>query len=378
MPPEKYEQKVSENNEKIPEIENYKDIYDNYQKDILINANLGKFIDEAFYTRKQSIDHRVQEGLVKYIAEWKMKSWENEEYEELIKERINVPWQWKLKYLYDNSDKDLYTNIINIRKRMGGWNVTRDSLIVTTASEVSSPDAQEWTPDVAKTDTNDYMKYESNLPDSRKAIVSEQDNDQTETEDYWFYWNEWEETSEDDQDVESTLENASDWNLSFEWVPKELIPTFWVMFNQAEDWEWVKYRLGWQSKSWIDCSAFVSRLLSFANWWNYKHLTTKTLPGVCVKLKDPNHLNWKPSKQFLASEVRAWDLQFTPWHVEMITSKPYKKNNGRWYVKTIWSASKTRPMDKDGNIIPTRRWWVWFRERELSSNIQRPNIFDVA
>jgi hypothetical protein len=69
MPPEKYEQKVSENNEKIPEIENYKDIYDNYQKDILINANLGKFIDEAFYTRKQSIDHRVQEGLVKYIAE---------------------------------------------------------------------------------------------------------------------------------------------------------------------------------------------------------------------------------------------------------------------------------------------------------------------
>jgi hypothetical protein len=261
---------------------------------------------------------------------------------------------------------------------MEWWAVNRDRLIVSTVSDVSSTDAQEWTPDTE----NAYMKFwaqdESKLPDSRKTITSRQNNGQTEIEDYWFYWNEWEEdTSENEQDIESISENSNDWYLSFKGVPKELIPTFWVMFDQAEDWEGVRYKLGWQSKAWIDCSAFVSRLLSFANWWIYKHLTTKSLPGVCTKLHDPNHLNWKPSKQFLAKEVRTWDLQFTPWHVEMITSKPYQKANGRWYVKTIWSASKSRPMDKDGHIIK-RRWWVWFRERELSSNIQRPNIFDVA
>ena len=61
MPPEKNEYKGSENNERMPELKNFNKLYDEYQKDILINANLQKFIDEAFYTRKQSIDHRVQE-----------------------------------------------------------------------------------------------------------------------------------------------------------------------------------------------------------------------------------------------------------------------------------------------------------------------------
>jgi hypothetical protein len=69
MPPEKYDYLDTEPNKNNPELKKIWQSCDEYQKYIIIRANLQSIIDEAFYTRSQSIDHRIQEELVNYIVD---------------------------------------------------------------------------------------------------------------------------------------------------------------------------------------------------------------------------------------------------------------------------------------------------------------------
>ena len=618
MPPEKYDNYES-NNDTL-DIDSLKSEFSDLEKDVFVESNIKSIVDEAFYTLSKSLDRRVKDWIVKYIKEWKLKSWENQEYETIIKSRLEHPTAAtrKLRYIYENTDKNIYDTIVAINNgaesklvltpSQNTWTTTEVQTTpavtttptgepvaepaiqpetapvvaptkstadvtpvvpaaptATTVVEIPKPTATQvievkpvvgivtekkvdepkepeipaepvvfnevvaqtkptgigWeTVPVINGETSDVTidvpaaptavpvvetpkptaspvvevtpvvgtvtpkkaaepgtqpkpvapegtvepviqptiptvevplaagSVSPKKPDEQKRrvdpatkdvltpldpvlakdVVSSDDEidpsvivDETEGEEeimegdsqngglYWgrqprklSWFNTWVNNNVDNETALSSLYNwpeVSGWDqvvdgndtkemieteapqkvVSLEWIPNTLLQPMRMMFDEAKNWENVRYKFGGQTmKSWIDCSAFVSRLLAVPNDWQYKRYTTASLPSICTKLGD------SPKKP-LVDEVRAWDLQFTlnrgkNWkyvrHVEMIVGKPWREW-WKWYVNTLWSAG-SRPFDEDWNPIAKRNWWPWYRTRLLSNNIQRPKIFDVA
>ena len=121
-----------------------------------------------------------------------------------------------------------------------------------------------------------------------------------------------------------------------------------------------------QSWTWkIDCSGFVSLLLRAGGVFGPKEgyrsgaLYQKFIKNPVTTIQD----------------VRAGDLIFWgEWgggHVEMVVWKPYKNNDGRWCVKTLWSSIDTTRVSPMYNINGSeyskkdRKDGVAYRERVI-------------
>ena len=337
-----------------------------FKKDMLVHLenaayekNLTKIIDDSFEMYATPLDWRLKGKMVKYIIDWKLKSWENQEIESYIRARMEHPSGWKLKYLYDNTWKPLSEVLLAIYKKE--WKKDTPTPPTAVASVPQTPKVEQPKPTVqtpkvkpVEITTSQVSKLESWLNEvsnvTNRIISKAKDA-------FWWITSKVSEIANTVYDalsdrVVTTFANSKD-------VPSELIPTLWKMFKEAENWMNTIYRYWWTTKKWIDCSAFVSRLLSIGFGNEYVRYTTTTLKTKCERI---------PS-----AKARAWDLQFSNkgGHVEMIVSRPWKEW-GKWFVNTLWSAN-SRPYDQNGNRIAHS--WPWYRKRALTSSVYRPNAY---
>ena len=170
--------------------------------------------------------------------------------------------------------------------------------------------------------------------------------------------------------ISTTVESASDLFsdffksiskllVSIDGVPDAQIPILKSMIKKGHEVFDYIYGKKWSWK--IDCSGFVSLLLraggALAGRLNSYALFNKFRN---------NEVEWQ--------NVRAGDLMFWgKWgggHVEMVVWKPYKNNDGKWCVKTLWSSSDTKKESPMYNIngSPSRKHnGVAYRERVIKS-----------
>lgn len=375
--PERYESAFAGpelNTEKFS-IKPFKEELDALQEKVYIESNLNWIIDEAL--KYSPVDYWVRDNVIKYIKDGKLKTNENKEYEELVKlmiSRYGSNTAWKLKYIYDHADKKLIDNIIAIKKKEEADKKVSAEFVVANAPKpqpASQPQAQA----KPKVQPKPQVKPQPHQQIQPKIELRK---------DEWLsgllngvgnaIWNLADRVTDKlwaakDQVVDalwSAYDTLSDWVISV-WtdakdVPSELVPTLWKMFKEAENWMNTVYRYWGTSHKWIDCSAFVSRLLAVANGWEYVRYTTATLKSKCNKVKP--------------TEARAWDLQYSNrwWHVEMIVSKPWKEW-WKWFVNTLWSAN-SRPFDQNWKRISHS--WPWYRKRALTSAVYRPKYDKIT
>ena len=309
-------------------IKPFKEELNALQEKVYIESNLNWIIDEAL--KYSPVDYWVRDNVIKYIKDGKLKTNENKDCEELVKlmiTRYGSNTAWKLKYIYEHTDKKLIDNIIAIKKKEEA-----DKKVSTEF---------EWLSGLLNGVGDAIWNIADTVSDKLWAAKAQV------VDALW-----------------SAYDALSDWVISV-WtdakdVPSELVPTLWKMFKEAENWMNTVYRYWGTSHKWIDCSAFVSRLLSIANGWEYVRYTTATLKSKCNKVKP--------------TEARAWDLQYSNkwWHVEMIVSKPWKEW-WKWFVNTLWSAN-SRPFDQNWKRISHS--WPWYRKRALTSVVYRPKVYD--
>ena len=387
MPPERYERPDIENMN--IDLTSFKIEMDNLQKNIFVESNLQNVVEEAF--KYSPVDYRVKEGIFKYIKDWKLKTGENQEYEEFVK-RMMTKRDWrKLKYIYDNADKDLFDVMVAIKRADEKNSYVIEPIQPKTQQLKPKPIQQIQLKPQQPQQKPQQPQQKPQVKPQVKPPVKPQPKPQPKPhpqpkiefrKDEWLssilngvgdaIWNLADSVSDKiwsakDQVVDAlwtVYDKLSDWVVSA-WtdakdVPSQLIPTLWQMFKEAENWMDTSYRYWWTGKKWIDCSAFVSKLLAIANWWEYVRYTTSTLKSQCKKV---------PSQ-----EARAWDLQYSnKWgHVEMIVNKPWKEW-WKWFVNTLWSAN-SRPFDENWKRITHS--WPWYRKRALSSTVYRPKVYD--
>ena len=377
MPPEKYEHPELEN-AKI-DLKPFKDEMDKLQQNVFVESNLQNIVEESF--KYSPVDYRVKEGIFKYIKDWKLKTGENQEYEEYVKRMITKREWRKLKYIYDNADKNMFDVIVAIKKAD-----EKNSYVI----EPIQPKTQQLKP---KPIQQIQLKPQQQVQQKPQEKPKVQQKPKTQPKpitqpkielhkEEWLTWvlngvgdaiwnladkvtnKIWSAKNQVVDVLWSVYDKLSDWVVSV-WadakdVPSQLVPTLWQMFKEAENWMNTAYKYWWTSKKWIDCSAFVSRLLAIANWWEYVRYTTTTLRNQCKKV---------PSQ-----DARAGDLQYSnKWgHVEMIVNKPWKEW-WKWFVNTLWSAN-SRPFDESWKRIAHS--WPWYRKRALSSTVYRPKVYD--
>jgi len=148
------------------------------------------------------------------------------------------------------------------------------------------------------------------------------------------------------------------WIVDFFWIKESLRPNMRKMISEGE-----KY-IGKLYRSWtMDCSMMVSILLCAFQWIKPHRLWTSW--------------DFKKYPTVKYNEIEPWDLQCSPWHVEMVVSKPYTKN---WitYVTTLWSSTDTNNVDplhdENWNTIKWQNG-VWYRTRRIKPNPRHPYTF---
>lgn len=174
--------------------------------------------------------------------------------------------------------------------------------------------------------------------------------------------------------VESTSELLSDffWSVSrlvsIDGVPPNQIPIlkatleWWQkLFNKLYEYGWE-----WMGKT-IDCSHLVSFALRAGGILMPNQYLNSTA------------LYQKFSRNKIAKQgIRAGDLMFwkdwgTIRHVEMVVWKPYKNNDGKLCVKTLWSSSDTTRVSPMYNIDGSKcskKNGVAYRERVIQDRHQ--------
>lgn len=94
------------NNKKIEQKE-----YESLKKDV------SNIVEESivFSSTQWVFLNQSKEALTIYIMEWKLNTWKSELYESMLNNLANNPFNWKLKYLLQNSDKSLKDNVQRIK-----------------------------------------------------------------------------------------------------------------------------------------------------------------------------------------------------------------------------------------------------------------------
>ena len=372
MPPERYESQDLENVQL--DLKSFRNEMDILQQNVFVESNLKNIVEETF--KYSPIDYRDKEGVFKYIKDWKLKTGENQNYEELVKRMINKRDWRKLKFIYDNADKNMFDVILAIKKA----DEKKSNIIEPIQPRLQ---LQGKPKPIQQIQLKLQGKPQVKLQAKPQPKIQQKPQPKIEIRrDEWLNWllngvgnaiwdladRVWEKLWTAKNQVVDALWTAydklSDWVISV-WtdardVPSQLVPTLWKMFKEAEKWMDTVYRYWGTSSKWIDCSAFVSRLLAIANGWEYIRYTTSTLKNQC--------------KRVASREARAGDLQYSNkwWHVEMIVGSPYKEW-WKWFVNTLWSAN-SRPFDEKWNRITHS--WPWYRKRALSSTVYRPKVYD--
>lgn len=280
----------------------------NLQREI-IQPEIESFVENAINRNQLQLrwlNSAVEKNdIVNYIVSWNLNSGKEQKIESAIKELCSSPFARKLKYLLDNPDKSLQENIQTIKDK----EKTQQDKITTAITKLQTENIQK------KEEKSFIEKWLERWINRLKWLVSK--------------------------------------IIDFKDIPNNIWKKISEMLTTWEQYIWRPYKYWW-----LDCSAFLSKLLSKFLWKNQKW-TSKSFY---------NTFKWSKVKS--RSDIRCWDVLYQPWHVEMIVGKPFIEN-WKTYVMTLWSSSDTSKVDPmyDWNHKPIN-WknWVGYRKRKIYPN----------
>lgn len=202
-------------------------------------------------------------------------------------------------------------------------------------------------------DSNSIMVYERGYMNSGSEVKNiggsiKKSSDQSLQDWNWIVWELLGKGEEMADQVREAVKSIGEWTINaldrvngflskivdITDFPQQKLSILNAMLTRWEKMLNTVYARGWAGKRGIDCSHFVCWMFNAAGLLKKGEYLTSS--GLFQKFKK-NKVN--------PSWVRAGDLMFRGkdggGHVEVVVWKPYIKDNGKRYVKTIWSSSDT-------------------------------------